>query len=83
MSKRGPITAIRVIDPTRPMRRRTETVVGGVLLAIVVIGAVLATGQLDAAGTTHLSPVRVALFAVLGGFLSVVLAVRGSRLRRR
>lgn len=73
-----------VPDPTRPLRRRTEVLVGAVLLAIVVVAAVLATGQLDAPGTTHLSPMRVALFAMLGGILSVVLAVRrGSQLRRR
>jgi hypothetical protein len=84
MSKRSPSTAIPVPEPTRPLRRRTELVVGGVLLAIVVVGAVVASGQLEVPGSTHLSPVRVALFAVLGGVLSVVLVMRrGSQLRRR
>jgi hypothetical protein len=65
------------------MRRRTELLVGGALLAVVVVGAVFATGHLGTIGTVHLSPDRIALFAVLGGMLSVALAVRGSRQRRR
>jgi hypothetical protein len=65
------------------MRRRTEVLVGAVALAAVVAVAVVLSGDLEVPGTTHLSAVRVALFAIIGGILSVVLAARGRQLRRR
>jgi hypothetical protein len=65
------------------MRRRTEALVGAIALALVVAVAVVVSGQLEVPGTTRLSAIRVALFAMLGGILSVVLAARGRQLRRR
>jgi hypothetical protein len=65
------------------MRRRTEALVGAIALALVVAIAVVVSGELEVPGTTHLSAIRVALFATIGGILSVVLAARGRQLRRR
>ena len=83
MSKRRAGTAIPLPEPARPMRRRTEVLVGGIAPELAVRMAVVTSGKLDVPGTTHPSAVRVALFATIGGILSVVLAARGRQLRRR
>jgi hypothetical protein len=67
----------------RPLARRAEVLLGVGLLTIVVGLAVVLGGQLDAPGSTHLSAGRVALFAVVGGVVSVAVAVRAGQLRRR
>jgi hypothetical protein len=83
MSKRRATSTIPVRRGHRPLEPRAEVLLGVGLLAIVVGVAVVLTGQLEVPGSAHLSAARVALFAVVGGVVSVAVAIRAGPLRRR